>query len=112
MQERDQLQRDFLQVLGDPGVPVELVGNSLLQGLGGLGLAMDPDPIRRLREASEPAQNLSVVGMAAQVLHRLDAGADGDGLSMSLQGRRSFSEGQFAPRSLSSAGGFQQAYNG
>ena len=67
------------KIRGDRHVPVKLRSDLLLQRLGGARLAVDHEgPLRGLPQAAEPPEDFAVVGVGAQVLHSLDAGADGD----------------------------------
>src|SRR5436309_359347 len=69
----------LFKISRDRHAPMKLRSDLLLQRLGGARFTVDHEgPLRGLPQATEPAQDFAVVGVGAQVLHSLDAGADGD----------------------------------
>src|SRR5579863_4818236 len=81
------LQRDRLQVSGNASIPMKLGCDLLLQRLCRAWLAVhQPDLARRHRKASHPAQQLSIIRVSAQVLHRLDVGANYHHLAIHFYG--------------------------
>src|SRR2546422_11096364 len=68
---------DFLKIGRDGNFPAELTGDFFFERFRRARLAVDHESLLwGLCELAEPAQNFSVVGVGAQVFHRLNSRAD------------------------------------
>src|SRR2546426_11510084 len=68
---------DFLKIGRDDNFPAELMGDFSFDRFRRARLAVDNESLLwGLCELAEPAQNFSVVGVGAQVFHRLNSRAD------------------------------------